>query len=100
MFSHGVDPKLDFTDMHHIRETYERLTRMHVYERQPYAGVSGIYSILQDHIRMLLQKEWRGEKRRSAIHGQFHICRSIHRMLEENTIQMLSASTASLVKVV
>lgn len=38
MFSHGVDPKLDFTDMHHIRETYERLTRMHVYERQPYAG--------------------------------------------------------------
>ena len=21
MFSHGVDPKLDFTNMHHIRET-------------------------------------------------------------------------------
>ena len=38
MFSHGVDPGLDFSDMAHIRETYERLTRMHVYERQPYAG--------------------------------------------------------------
>ena len=38
MFSHGVDPKLDFSDMKKIRETYERLTRMHVYERQPYAG--------------------------------------------------------------
>ena len=38
MFSHGVDPKLDFSDMKKIRETYERLTRMHVYERQPYSG--------------------------------------------------------------
>lgn len=38
MFSHGVDPGLDFSDMAHIREAYERLTRMHVYERQPYAG--------------------------------------------------------------
>ncbi|MDO4313702.1 MAG: 2-isopropylmalate synthase [Eubacteriales bacterium] len=38
MFSHGVDPKLDFSDMQKLRETYERLTRMHVYERQPYAG--------------------------------------------------------------
>lgn len=38
MYSHGVDPGLDFSDMQRIRETYERLTRMHVYERQPYAG--------------------------------------------------------------
>lgn len=38
MFSHGVDPKLDFSDMPKIRETYERLTRMHVHERSPYAG--------------------------------------------------------------
>ena len=38
MYSHGVDPKLDFSDMKRLRETYERLTRMHVYERQPYSG--------------------------------------------------------------
>ena len=38
MFSHGVDPKLDFSNLPHIREVYERLTRMHVYERSPYAG--------------------------------------------------------------
>lgn len=38
MYSHGVDPKLDFSDMQRIRETYEKLTRMHVYERTPYAG--------------------------------------------------------------
>ena len=38
MYSHGVDPHLDFSDMPAICETYERVTRMHVYERTPYAG--------------------------------------------------------------
>ena len=38
MFSHGVDPHLDFSNIPAIREKYERFTRMHVYERQPYAG--------------------------------------------------------------
>lgn len=38
MFSHGVDPKLDFSNMPEICDTYERLTRMKVYPRQPYAG--------------------------------------------------------------
>ncbi len=38
MYSHGVDPKLDFTDMPKIVETYEKCTRMKVYERSPYAG--------------------------------------------------------------
>ena len=38
MFSQGVDPGLDFTDIPKIREIYERLTRMHVYERSPYSG--------------------------------------------------------------
>ncbi|MCB6202941.1 2-isopropylmalate synthase [Extibacter muris] len=38
MYSHGVDPGLDFSNMGEIREKYEQLTRMHVYERQPYAG--------------------------------------------------------------
>ena len=38
MFSHGVDPKLDFGNMPQICEKYERLTRMTVSPRQPYAG--------------------------------------------------------------
>ena len=38
MYSHGVDPKLDFSDMPGICATYERVTRMHIYERTPYAG--------------------------------------------------------------
>ena len=38
MFSQGVDPHLDFSNMSDICETYERLTRMKVSPRQPYAG--------------------------------------------------------------
>ncbi len=38
MYSHGVDPKLDFSDMQKLRSAYERLTRMTVHERTPYAG--------------------------------------------------------------
>ena len=38
MFSHGIDPKLDFSDIPSIVREYERITCMHVYERQPYSG--------------------------------------------------------------
>lgn len=38
MYSHGVDPKLDFSNMPEIVTVYEKCTRMHVYERSPYAG--------------------------------------------------------------
>lgn len=38
MYTHGVDPGLDFSDMPAICKVYEQCTRMHVYERSPYAG--------------------------------------------------------------
>lgn len=38
MFSQGVDPCLDLSDMPKIAQTYENLTRMRVYERSPYSG--------------------------------------------------------------
>ena len=38
MYSQGIDPHLDFSNIPEITEMYERLTRMHVYERQPYSG--------------------------------------------------------------
>ncbi len=38
MFAQGVDPELDFSDMPKITELYERVTRMSVYDRTPYAG--------------------------------------------------------------
>ena len=38
MLSHGVDPKLEFGNMPEIVKLYERVTRMNVGPRQPYAG--------------------------------------------------------------
>ena len=38
MFSQGVDPELDFSNMPELTELYERVTRMQVYDRQPYSG--------------------------------------------------------------
>ncbi|MEM6884305.1 MAG: alpha-isopropylmalate synthase regulatory domain-containing protein, partial [Verrucomicrobiota bacterium] len=38
MYSQGVDPHLDFSDIEHMRETYERCTRMTVHDRHPYSG--------------------------------------------------------------
>ena len=38
MFAQGIDPNLDFSNMPEITELYERVTRMQVYDRTPYAG--------------------------------------------------------------
>lgn len=38
MYCQGVDPQLDFGHLKSIRDTYERLTKMKVSERTPYAG--------------------------------------------------------------
>ena len=38
MFTHGVDPKLDFSNMPEVVEAFEKYTGMSVNPRQPYAG--------------------------------------------------------------
>src|SRR5215831_4497304 len=38
LYQHGIDPRLDFTDLNSIIEVYERCTGMTVPARQPYAG--------------------------------------------------------------
>jgi 2-isopropylmalate synthase len=38
LYSQGIDPKLDFSDLPNIVEIYEECTKMLVHERQPYAG--------------------------------------------------------------
>lgn len=38
MYTHGVDPLLDFSDMPSIIKLYESVTEMTVYERSPYSG--------------------------------------------------------------
>ena len=38
MYTQGVDPELDFSNMNKIKEMFERTTKMPVGDRQPYAG--------------------------------------------------------------
>lgn len=38
LYTQGIDPGLDFSDLEKTRAIYERITRMPVPERQPYAG--------------------------------------------------------------
>ena len=38
LYTHGIHPGLDFSDLNSIRDVYERCTRMEVPPRQPYAG--------------------------------------------------------------
>lgn len=37
-YTQGIDPLLNFNDLSHIRSVYERVTRMTVHDRHPYAG--------------------------------------------------------------
>ena len=63
MYSHGVDPKLDFSNMPELVETYERCTRMHVYERSPYAGALVFAAFSGSHQDAIAKgMKWRKEK--------------------------------------
>ena len=63
MFSQGVDPGLDFTNMPRITEVYERVTRMHVYDRTPYAGKLVFAAFSGSHQDAIAKgMKWREEK--------------------------------------
>ncbi len=63
MYSHGIDPELDFSNMPAIRDKYEALTGMQVSQRQPYGGdlvFSAFSGSHQDAIAKGMN--WRDEK--------------------------------------
>ena len=63
MYAQGVDPELDFSNMPEITELYERVTRMHVYERQPYAGKLVFAAFSGSHQDAIAKgMKWREEK--------------------------------------
>ena len=49
MYSHGVDPELDFSDMPNIVKKYEEFTDMKVPPRQPYGGELVFAAFLGSH---------------------------------------------------
>lgn len=63
MFSHGVDPGLNFENMPEVVSAYEKATRMHVYERQPYAGALVFAAFSGSHQDAIAKgMKWREEK--------------------------------------
>ena len=63
MYSHGVEPGLDFSDMPSICDTYEKCTRMRVYERTPYAGALVFAAFSGSHQDAIAKgMKWREEK--------------------------------------
>ncbi len=63
MFALGVNPKLDFTNMPALVELYERVTRMHVHDRQPYAGALVFTAFSGSHQDAIAKgMHWREEK--------------------------------------
>ena len=64
LYSHGVDPQLDFSNLPEIREKYETFTRMKVGERQPYAG-DLVFSAFSGSHQDAISKgmAWREEKK-------------------------------------
>jgi 2-isopropylmalate synthase len=65
LYMHGIDPKLDFSNLGLIIEVYERCTGMSVPARQPYAGelvFTAFSGSHQDAIKKGLA-EWEGKKR-------------------------------------
>jgi len=64
LYMHGIDPRLDFSDLNALREVYERCTGMTVPARQPYAGelvFTAFSGSHQDAIRKGLAEWSRGE---------------------------------------
>src|SRR6266850_1159146 len=65
LYMHGIDPKLDFTDLNTILDVYERCTGMTVPPRQPYAGelvFTAFSGSHQDAIRKGLAESKRGDQ--------------------------------------
>ena len=65
MFSHGVDPELNFENVPTIKAAYERLTKMKVSERHPYGGELVFTAFSGSHQDAIAKgMKWREEKER------------------------------------
>jgi 2-isopropylmalate synthase len=61
LYTHGVHPGLDFTDINAIRDVYERCTRMEVPPRQPYAGEL-VFTAFSGSHQDAIKKSWAAQK--------------------------------------
>lgn len=61
LYTHGIDPGLDFGDINSIREVYERTTRMEVPPRQPYGG-DLVFTAFSGSHQDAIKKSWEKQK--------------------------------------
>jgi 2-isopropylmalate synthase len=61
LYTQGIHPQLDFGDINHIREVYERCTRLEVPARQPYAGELTFTAFSGSH-QDAIKKSWAVQK--------------------------------------
>lgn len=61
LYTHGIHPGLDFSDINGIREVYERTTRLEVPARQPYAGELTFTAFSGSH-QDAIKKSWAVQK--------------------------------------
>ena len=84
MYTHGIDPKLDFSNLPELTKVYERLTRMSVYERQPYTGQLVFAAFSGSHQDAIAKgMHWREEKHPDhsvPCRGTAHACHGEERI--------------------
>jgi 2-isopropylmalate synthase len=61
LYTHGIDPGLDFSDINHIRDVYERCTRLEVPARLPYAGEL-VFTAFSGSHQDAIKKSWARRK--------------------------------------
>lgn len=61
LYTHGIHPNLDFSNINEIREIYERTTRLEVPARQPYAGELTFTAFSGSH-QDAIKKSWGVQK--------------------------------------
>ena len=99
MYAQGVEPNLDFSNMPEITALYERVTRMQVYDRQPYAGKLVFAAFSGSHQDAIAKgMKWREEKKCDVWTVPYLPIDP--KMLGVNMKRMLSASTPSPAKAV
>ncbi len=61
LYTHGIHPGLDFSDINHVREVYERCTKLEVYPRQPYVGEL-VFTAFSGSHQDAIKKSWALQK--------------------------------------
>jgi 2-isopropylmalate synthase len=61
LYTYGIETGLDFGDLNHVRDVYERCTRMEVPARQPYAGELAFTAFSGSH-QDAIKKSWAHQK--------------------------------------